>query len=133
MPLILSKKMCTPFKKTIEMAKRFKSKIKVVHISTKKEYAGEMQMQWFKNALAEKVTYEHLEFKMMFSEAIFESLRSYLEAVGADLVVMLERKKHGFVVKWFHRDLVKKMHSYGEIPLLSFNEANLNVLDFTLH
>lgn len=119
-------------RKTVELAERFKSKIKVVHISTKKEYAGEIQMEWFKNALAEKVTYEHLDFKMFFSEDIFESLRSYLEEVGADLVVMLEREKHGFLKKLLHRDLVKKMHSYGEIPLLSFNEANLDVLDFTL-
>ena len=120
-------------RKTVELAKRFKSKISLVHISTKKEYASEMQMEWFKNSLAEKVTYEHLEFKLLFSEDIFKSLRSYLEEVGADLVVMLEREKHGFLKKWFHRDLVKKMHSYGEIPLLSFNEVNLDVLDFTLH
>ena len=120
-------------RKIVELAERFKSKIKVVHISTKKEYAGEIQMEWFKNALNEKVKYKALEFKLLFSEDIFESLRGYLEETNADMVVMLERKKHGFLKKWFHRDLVKKMHSYGEIPLLSFNEANLNVLDFTLH
>lgn len=119
-------------RKTVELAEQFKSKIKVVHISTKKEYAGETQMEWFKNSLKEKVTYKHLEFKLFFSEDIFESLRNYLEEAGADLVVMLERKKHGFLNKLLHRDLVKKMHSYGEIPLLSFNEVNLDVLDFTL-
>jgi nucleotide-binding universal stress UspA family protein len=119
--------------KTLELAKRFKSKLYVVHISTKKEYAGKMQMQWFKNALEEKVTYEHLEFEQLFSEDIFESLRLYLEEVGADLLVMLEREKRGFLKRWFHRDLVKKMHSYGELPLLSFNEANLNVLEFSIH
>jgi len=120
-------------RKTIELAERFKSEIKVVHISTKKEYAGEIQMEWFKNSLTEKVTYNPIEFKLLFSEDIFESLRGYLEETNADLFVMLEREKHGFLKKWFHRDLVKKMHSYGEVPLLSFNEANLNVLDFTLH
>lgn len=120
-------------RRTIELAERFKSKINVVHIATKKEYAGEMQMQWFKNAMADKITYEHIELNILFSDDIFESLRSYLEEVGADLVVMLEREKHGFIKKWFHRDLVKKMHSYGKVPLLSFNEANLNVLDFTVH
>lgn len=119
-------------RKTAELAKQFKSKIKVVHISTKKEYAGETQMLWFKNSLSEKVTYKNLEFKLLFSDDIFEYLRYYLDEVNADLVVMLERKKHGFLNKWFHRDLVKKMQSSGDMPLLSFNEANLNVLDFTL-
>ena len=118
--------------KTVELAQHFKSKIRVVHISTKKEYAGEIQMEWFKNALAEKVNYQSLEFKLLFSEDIFESLRDYLVEVNADMVVMLEREKQGFLKKLFHRDLVKKMQSYGELPLLSFNEANLNVLDFTL-
>ncbi|WP_281542246.1 universal stress protein [Maribacter aestuarii] len=118
--------------KTVELAERFKSKIKIVHISTKNEYAGETQMEWFQNSLSEKVTYEHLEFKLFFSEDIFKSLRDYLEEAHADLVVMLEREKHGFLKKIFHRDLVKKMHSYGEIPLLSFNEVNLDVLDLSL-
>ena len=118
--------------KTVELAQHFKSKIRVVHISTKKEYAGEIQMEWFKNALAEKVNYQSLEFKLLFSEDIFESLRDYLVEVNADMVVMLEREKQGFLKKLFHRDLVKKMQSYGELPLLSFNEANLNVLDFKL-
>ncbi len=118
--------------KTVELAQHFKSKIRVVHISTKKEYAGEIQMEWFKNALAEKVNYQSLEFKLLFSEDIFESLRDYLVEVNADMVVMLEREKQGFLKKIFHRDLVRKMQSYGELPLLSFNEANLNVLDFTL-
>ena len=118
--------------KTVELAQHFKSKIRVVHISTKKEYAGEIQMEWFKNALAEKVNYQSLEFKLLFSEDIFESLRNYLVEVNADMVVMLEREKQGFLKKLFHRDLVKKMQSYGELPLLSFNEANLNVLDFKL-
>jgi nucleotide-binding universal stress UspA family protein len=119
-------------RKTVELAKQFKSKLFVVHISTEKEYAGAMQMKWFKNKLSEKVTYDYLEFKQIFSEDIFESLRSYLDEVGADLVVMLEREKQGFLKKWFHRDLVKRMHSYGAVPLLSFNEANFNVLDFSL-
>ena len=118
--------------KTVELAQHFKSKIRVVHISTKKEYAGEIQMEWFKNALAEKVNYQSLEFKLLFSEDIFDSLRTYLVEVNADMVVMLEREKQGFLKKLFHRDLVKKMQSYGELPLLSFNEANLNVLDFKL-
>ena len=38
-------------RKTVELADRFKSKIKVVHISTKKEYAGETQMEWFKKTV----------------------------------------------------------------------------------
>lgn len=67
---------------------------------------------------------------MLFSEAVFESLRVYLGDVGADMVVMLEREKHGFLKKLFHQDPVKKMESYGRVPLMSFNEVNHPTLYF---
>lgn len=119
--------------KLTNLAEHFKARIKIVHISTKKEYSGETQMEWFKTRLHEKVTYKYIDFKLLFSENIFESLRIYLNDVGADLVVMLERKNSGFLKKMFQTDKVKKMESYGKVPLLSFNKANLNVLHFSLY
>jgi len=117
-------------KKLTELAERFDAEIKVVHISTKKEYAGETQMEWFKDMLLEKVAYQKMEFELLFSEDIFETLRVYLGDAGADMVVMLERKKSGFLKKWFYRDTVARMQSYGRVPLLSFNEANQKILHF---
>lgn len=117
-------------KKVTELAERFDAEIKVVHISTKKEYAGETQMEWFKDMLLDKVDYQKLEFELVFSEDIFETLRAYLGDEGADLVVMLERKNSGFLKKWFHRDTVARMESYGRVPLLTFNEANQKILHF---
>ena len=112
------------------IAKAFDATIKVVHISTKKEYAGESQMEWFKTQLKEKIYYEKITFEIIFSEAIYESLRIYLGAVGADLVVMLEREEKGFLNKLFHQDLVKKLEIYGKIPLISFNENNFGMFHF---
>ncbi len=117
-------------KKLTEMGQRFDAEIKVVHISTKDEYAGETQMEWFKDMLLEKVVYQKMEFELLFSNDIFETLRSYLDNVDADMVVMLEREKKGFLKKWFHRDTVTRMQSYGKVPLLSFNEANQQILHF---
>tara|TARA_R110000744_G_scaffold140493_2_gene251696 strand:- start:9760 stop:10593 length:834 start_codon:yes stop_codon:yes gene_type:complete len=111
-------------RKLAEMAEQFDAEIKVVHISTKKEYKGELQMELFKGMLHEKVTYGKMDFELLFSEDVFNSLRIYLGDTNADLMVMLEREKGGFLTKWFHRDLVKKMESYGRIPLLSFREGN---------
>jgi hypothetical protein len=53
-----------------------------------------------------------------------------LGVVNADIVVMLEREKKGFLNKWFHKDLVKKMEGYGKITLMSFNEHNHKTLFF---
>ena len=116
--------------KLVEIAEPLHAEIKVVHISTNEEYAGDLQMIWFKNTLKERVTYPKIDFQLLFSETVFDSLRIYLGDVGADLMVMLEREKQGFFKKWFHQDLVKKMESYGRVPLMSFNEHNHQILYF---
>lgn len=110
--------------KVSQIARKFNSNIKVVHISTEKEPDGKVQMEWFKEMVEQKVTYKKIEYEVLASDEIFISLRAYLETVDANLVAMLEREKSGFLRNLFHRDLVKEMESFGKIPLLSFNEAN---------
>ena len=117
--------------KLTELAKAFDAKIKVVHIITEDEYEGEAQMEWFKEMLEAKVSYDKMEFKLFFSGDIFESLRIYLDDVNADMVVMLEREHKGIFKKWFRRDLVKKMESYGRVPLMSFREGNHQLFYFS--
>tara|TARA_R110002167_G_scaffold33327_3_gene107060 strand:+ start:168 stop:1034 length:867 start_codon:yes stop_codon:yes gene_type:complete len=118
-------------KKLVEIAEPLSAKIKIVHISTKNEYAGDLQMEWFKDTMRNTVKYPKIEFKLIFSENILESLKTYLGDVGADLIVMLEREKRGFL-KWFHKDKVKEMEAYGKVPLMSFNEHNHQTLYFDL-
>ncbi len=118
-------------RKLTEMVDVFQAEIKVIHIITEKEYEGETQMEWFKEMLQNKVNYKKIEFKLLFSDDIFEALRMYLEDVGAELMVMLEREKRGLLKKWFHRDLVKRMESYGKVPLMSFREGNHQLFYFS--
>jgi len=110
--------------KLTEIIKPFKSKIKVVHISAKNEYDAKLLMEWFKELLKQKVKYKEIAFEVMSSEDVFNSLKTYLKDSDANMVAMMERKKTGFIKKILHRDLVKRMESFGEIPLISFNEAN---------
>ena len=116
--------------KLIEIARPFNGVIKVVHITKKEEYDGITQMEWFKEELKQKIKYEKIEFEVIFSEDIFESLRIYLGDVNADLVVMMEREKYGFMDKITHRDLVKRMESYGMLPLMSFNKKTFELINF---
>lgn len=110
--------------KVSQIAKKYNAKIKVVHISPSTEVDGTVKMEWFKEMVKQKVTYKKLDFKVLFSEEIFNTLKSYIDSKEADMVAMLEREKSGFLKKLFHRDLVKEMESFGKVPLLSFNEAN---------
>ena len=110
--------------KLTEIAKLFNAEIKIVHISPLKEFDRKKQMEDFEEKVKENISYSKMEFDIIPSDNTFEDLRLYLGEVNADIIVMLERKSKGLLRKLFHRDLVKKMESYGRVPLLSFNETN---------
>ncbi|MDX1314286.1 MAG: universal stress protein [Eudoraea sp.] len=100
-------------------ASLFGAEIRIFHVSTKNEYAGEDQMEWFKEMLAQKVNYPKLHFELRFSEDIYTALMSYLREVNADLLAMLEREDHHLLSGIWHRDLVKRMKGQSNLPLLS--------------
>ncbi|WP_178985577.1 hypothetical protein [Winogradskyella helgolandensis] len=64
---------------------------------------------------------------ILYSNNAFKELKIYFGASNADLMVMLERHSNNFSSKVFHRDLIKRMESYGKIPLLSFNAKNYGI------
>ncbi|TYQ00079.1 nucleotide-binding universal stress UspA family protein [Tenacibaculum adriaticum] len=109
----------------LKIAKPYNATLKIVHFSTKEEYHGDEQMEWFKELLREKISYNNIETEILFSDNIFNSLREYLGKNKADIVAMLERTPKGLVKKIFHADLVKKMGTLGNFPLMSFNENRL--------
>lgn len=106
----------------IEIIEPLNPTIKITHISTKKEYKGQDQMEWFKEILLQKVSYPNLEFYLFFSEDIYDTLQTFSEEVNADIIVMLERNKNDILRTLLHQDLVKRMKNSNTIPLLSFNE-----------
>ena len=110
--------------KLSQIAKKFDAKINVVHIAPSIFGDANIKMDWFKEMVEQKVTYQKIKFKILFSEVIFGALKAYLDSNKIDMVAMLEREKSGFLKKLFQRDMVKEMESFGKIPLLSFNEAN---------
>tara|TARA_R110000868_G_scaffold32516_5_gene118233 strand:- start:307 stop:1080 length:774 start_codon:yes stop_codon:yes gene_type:complete len=109
----------------VKIAKKFNSKISIVHISTNGEYAGDQQMEWFKEMLIQKVPYDKMEFDLILDDDIFEAVNSYLEKSNASLLGMLERTDGSFSQRFLKTDTVKKMVSGITIPLISFNIGGL--------
>ncbi len=109
----------------VKIAKVFDAQVRVIHITTQNEYAGDQQMEWFKEMLQTKVAYEKFDFDLIVCETIFEALNEYLSDIEADLLVMLEPKDTTFLEKYLQRDMVRKMVSEMTIPLLSFNVGGL--------
>lgn len=116
--------------KVAELTKAFKAALHVVHITGDKAYYGPDQMAWFKAMIQERIPLDSIHFELIESNAITSTLETYSKKLGADLICMLERADRGLTKKLFHRDLVKKLAGSNNIPLLSFNEQNLQTYFF---
>ncbi len=108
-----------------EFASAFNSEIKLIHVSTKKEYSGEDQMHWFKEMLKEKVTYKNISFEFRLSDDILKTLKAYLKEVDAGILAMLEREGNTLIPNLWHFDLVKRMKLERLVPLLSFHKKSI--------
>jgi nucleotide-binding universal stress UspA family protein len=112
-------------RRLVALAEPFKAEIKLIHISTKSEYAGEDQMAWFKEMLQHKVSYPKISFELRFSEDILRSLIEYLKEVDGSMIAMLEREGHSLIKSIWHQDIVKRMKTEVKLPLLSFHKKIL--------
>lgn len=111
--------------KIVGIAQQIKASINVIHISTKNEYAGEEQMEWFKEMLQKKIKYKRLHFELRFSEDVFVALKRYLGEVNPEMIVMLERQGHSLIRSIWHRDMVKQILDESKLPLMTYHKKNL--------
>jgi len=116
--------------KVVELAKVWNADIRVVHVTADKSYAGNPQMEWFREMVLIKIDYDRIHFEVLESNNIVASLEKYTENRHAGMIAMLERIHKGAAKKLFHRGRVKQMASRNQLPLLSFNERNLQALFF---
>ncbi|MFS4467884.1 universal stress protein [Maribacter sp. 2210JD10-5] len=107
----------------VKIAEPSNASLNIVHIATEGERDANDQMEWFKEMLRQKVTYDHIIFDITSDDTVYDGIRSYISSKKADLLVLLEREEKGFLNKLFHKDLTKKIESNINIPLLSFNQV----------
>ena len=111
--------------KILDFTKAFNASLKLIHISTKDEYAGQDQLQWFREMLESRIGQVDLPIDVRTSEDVFQALNDYLDEEKPDMMVMLERENHHLISNLWHRDLVKRMKLEIDIPLMSFHKKNL--------
>jgi nucleotide-binding universal stress UspA family protein len=110
----------------ISLVQPFNPEIIITHVNTPQEYGGDEKMEWFKDLLKEKISYDKIKFELLLADDVYEGLNSYLNRHKFDLLAMLEKEHNGIIDKLFHSDLVKKMEFHTSSPLLSFNERYLH-------
>ena len=103
------------------VARMLRAELKVVHIPTKKEYSSDEQMEWFKEMVEQKLDFDEIDYHLLLSENIQDGLRTFIDGNEADLLVMLEREEKAYWDKALFGDLVKKMKSNSDIPMLCYN------------
>lgn len=113
--------------KITEIAKSINAKIKVVHISPLEAIVGERYKEDLEGKINKYIDYPSLKLDILYSDDVFNTLKVYYRNSNADLIAMLEREDSDYTSKLLNRDLVKRMESYGKIPLLSFNAKNYGI------
>lgn len=113
--------------KLTEIAKPFNAKIKIVHMSTLEEIVRKIQKEDIEKKIHKYIEYENLEFDILDSDDAFNDLKIYLDNSNADIVAMLEREGKSITSQLLHRDLVKRMKSFGKVPLISLNAKNYGI------
>lgn len=110
-----------------KIAEPFNAKIKIVHVLPLEGAVREKQLKDLQDTFHKYINYPNLELDVLYSDDTFNALKIYYRNANADLMAMLHRKRSGITSKVFHRDLVKRMETYGKIPLLSFNADNYGI------
>lgn len=104
----------------IALVQPFKTAIKLIHVATRKEYASEDQLEWFKEMLRQKITYKRLSFDLIYSDDILSTLKTYIKEGNPQLIAMLEREDHSDIKSLWQRDTIKQLKSDTQLPLLIY-------------
>ncbi|RXJ49617.1 universal stress protein [Gelidibacter gilvus] len=110
--------------KLASIAKPLEAKIKIVHICTMEKTICDIEKTQRMETIGKHMKYANVELDVLHSEDIFTELITYSEKTDADMIGMLERESTSYTSDLFYRNLLKKMKSYGKIPLMSFNAKN---------
>ena len=100
----------------------FSAEITILHVSDEKKEKTNSLLLWFKDLVEEKVKYDKIHYKIIYSDDVVDSVKSFVEEVDMDMVAMLERGKKTKLTKLLHRDRVKQLQGSLKVPLLSFKK-----------
>ena len=111
------------------IARPLKAKIKIVHVSPLEKAIGKREKRELKNKIKKEVNYARMDLDILYSDDIFNELKMYFSKAQANIVSMFDSENRNYPSDSFYPNLVKKMKSYGRIPLLSFNDNNYGVFN----
>lgn len=109
----------------IQLLEPFEPEVHVIHVSPTDEIRHEEFLQYFKTQVDDLIQYPSIQFEILYSDNVAQSLLDFIQQNDIDLMIMLEKDRQGFLDHLLNPDLVKKMESQSGIPILSFGEKYL--------
>ncbi|MFQ3576645.1 MAG: universal stress protein [Cytophagales bacterium] len=106
----------------IELAKASNAQVTVVHLASHVTHEeSDALMYWFKELCVQEISYEKLSFEVVTGESLVDTLTSYVEQKGYDLVCMA-MKKRNFFENLFEKSKSKEVAFAAKFPLWLVND-----------
>ena len=115
-------------KKLAEFARPLKAKIKIVHVAPLEKTIPKRKRRELKESIQRHVNYTRMDLDILNSDDIFNELKIYFSKTQANMASMFDSESHSHTSDSLYSNLIKKMKSYGRIPLMSFNDNNYLLL-----
>ena len=105
-----------------KITKYYKSRLKVIHISTLEEDLEEKQnfISKLESQISHVVSNQKLHFELLYGEDAEDKLLEFLEKSKPDMLCLITRKR-SFIERIFDRSLAKNMVNHTNIPVLVFS------------
>lgn len=110
--------------KLAEIAEPLHAKIAIVHVSPLDAKIDDEWQKILKEKVDKHVGYANRDLEILYSDDVFNELIHCVNEKKADVIAMLERESTSYSSQMFYRNLLRKMRSYGKIPLMNFNAKN---------
>jgi nucleotide-binding universal stress UspA family protein len=116
--IIAIKKICDLFDSII-------TNIEVVHVSEKEDQTSVSKIEAFRKNLKAQFPSSNIELKIIYNNDVFGTLKNYLKDEEVNILGMLEHEKRDVWKNLFHRDLVKRLETSINIPLISIRPESV--------
>lgn len=109
-------------KQLAEIAKMFKSRINVIHV-TDEEYTEsneEEYMERFQKKVNQTIKYKFITFKLLSNDKIEKALEKYVKKESPDLIAV-STKNRNILGRLFAKSITKKLAYHTKVPLMVFH------------
>lgn len=113
-------------KQLVNLAKIFKSRIKLIHVADK-EYTQRDYMTRFTEKVKQKVKYKYISAQLLESTDIEKKLEQYIKKESVSILAV-STKHRNLIERLFEKSITQKLAFHTKVPLLAFHHKQESVI-----